>query len=149
MTNHFRTAMSKLTTEEASAVAAPLLAVLHASTDDGADAEAAIEFIDRYTAAMGVNGHELMWIAPNGRRFDEASGDEASGGDSAEPLAEELAEVSGFQHNGQPARPNGRRAEPWRGLAAQLTGGRLGQLGDDFILTVVGFTPTTVIVAAK
>ena len=133
MTNHFHTALGKLTTDEVNALVSPLVAVLHATLEPGADSGAAREFVERYVAAVEVNGHEFAYVAPNGTRFEESA---------SEPEAES-DEVVGFSHE--------RRNEPWRRMAGALTGGKLGSGGQPFTPTtvIVGFTPTTVIVGAK
>lgn len=106
----------------------PLIAVLQASLEEGADPEAARTFVGRYIDAVEVNDHEFAYVAPNGRTFADDS-------DTAE------AEVVGF---GQP-RP------PWRQMAATMTGGKLGLPRGDERFTpttiIVAFTPTTLIVA--
>lgn len=132
MTNHFRNALSKLTTDEVNALCSPLIAITLAALEPEADGEAAQEFIDRYVAALEVNDHNFAYVAPNGTTFADD-----------EPEAE-LAEVVGFSNN--------RRPEPWRRMAASLTGGKLGGGADFFTpstVVVASFTPTTVIVPTK
>jgi hypothetical protein len=131
MTNHFHTALGKLTTDEVNALVSPLVAVLHATLEPGADAGAAREFVERYIAAVEVNGHEFAYVAPNGTRFEESAAEAESD------------EVVGFSHE--------RRNQPWRRMAGALTGGKLGSGGQPFTPStiVVAFTPSTVVVAAK
>lgn len=123
MQNHFHTALAKLTTDEVNAVVSPLIAVLQATLEPGADAGAARDFIEHYLAAVEVNGHEFGYVAPNGKRFDTE------------------AEVVGFSQQ--------RRDEPWRRMAGALTGGKLGNGGQPFTPTtvIVGFIPTVAGVA--
>lgn len=130
MTNHFRSALDKLSTEEVNALCSPLIAVMQAAIEPGADVDAARTFIDRYIAALDVNDHAFAYVAPNGTEFCDD-----------QPEAE-LDEVVGFSHN--------RRPEPWRRMAGALTGGKLGGGGAEHFTpttVIVAFTPTTVIVA--
>jgi|GEM_PF-7012300 len=103
MTNHFHSALNKLTTEEVSALLAPLIAVAAASNVDGADIAAGEEFTERYLAGVAASGHELQWITPDGQTFATDA---------------EHVEVSGFIK----IRPQMEA----QALAGVLTGGRMG-----------------------
>ena len=103
MSNHFKAGIQALEPDQINALVSPLIALIRCAADEPADPDALTDFADRYEAALGVHGHQLTYMAPNGVVFD------------ADDSSEE-GEVVGFRTDDP----------PWRRMAGSLTMGRIG-----------------------